>query len=75
MTNFDEQIKYVFRKSYETEHGTVPEGTEIILFRGLIYINGGMADDYSQGLITSIINNKKKCNEYLVRMQIIGNQL
>ena len=29
MEKFDEQIKYVFKKSYETEHGVIPEGTEI----------------------------------------------
>ena len=75
MENFDEQVKYVFKKAYNMEYGTIPEGTEIILFRGWVYINGGMADDYSQGLIMSIINNKNKRDEYLVRMKIIGNKV
>ena len=71
----NEQRKYVFKKAYVTESGTIPEGTEIILFRGLVHINGGMADQYSQGLIMSIVNDKKKYNEYLTRMQIIGNKV
>jgi hypothetical protein len=75
MENFDEQIKYVFKKAYTVDYGTIPEGTEIILMRGWVYINGGMADDYSRGLIMNIINNPKKRDEYLVRMKIIGNKI
>ena len=73
--NFDEQKKYVFKKAYVMEAGTIPEGTEIILFRGFVYINGGMADEYSQSLIMSIVNNKNKCKEYLTQMKIIGNKV
>lgn len=71
----DEQRKYVFKKAYSTNSGTIPEGTEIILFRGWVYINGGMADEYSKGLIMNIIQNQKKRDEYLVQMKIIGNSL
>lgn len=73
--NLNEQKKYVFKKAYVMDAGTIPEGTEIILFRGFVYINGGMADNYSQGLIMSIINNEKKRNEYLQQMKIIGNKV
>lgn len=75
MENFDEQIKYVFRKPYVIDSGTIPEGSEVILFRGWVYINGGMADEYSRGLIMSIVNNKQKRDEYLVRVKIIGNKV
>ena len=73
--NIDEQKKYVFRKAYTTENGTIPEGTEIILFRGWSYINGGLADNYSNGLIMSILNDPKKRKEYLVQMRIIPNKV
>ena len=73
--NLNKQKKYVFKKAYVMDAGTIPEGTEIILFRGFVYINGGMADNYSQGLIMSIINNEKKRNEYLQQMKIIGNKV
>lgn len=71
----EEQIKYVFKKAYTTDSGTIPEGTEIILFRGWTYINGGMADNYSNGLIMSIVNNSKKRDEYLVRLKLIANKV
>lgn len=71
----DEQRKYVFKKAYQTDAGVIPEGTEIILFRGWVYVNGGMADDYSRGLISSIIRDKKKRDEYLVQMKIIPNKV
>lgn len=73
--DLNEQRKYVFKKAYVMDAGTIPEGTEIILFRGFVYINGGMADEYSQGLIMSIVNNEKKRDEYLTRMKIIGNKI
>ena len=75
MTNFDEQVKYVFKRPYENEHGVIPEGTEIVLLRGFVYVNGGMGDEYSQGLIKSIVNNKQLRENYLTRMQIIGNKV
>jgi len=73
--DINEQRKYVFTKAYTTENGTIPEGTEIILFRGWSYINGGLADNYSNGLIMSILNDPKKRKEYLVQMQIIANKV
>ena len=72
---FDEQIKYVFKKAYVTNEGTIPEGTEIILLRGNVFINGGMADGYSRHLLLGIVNDKAKCGEYLMRMKIIGNKV
>lgn len=72
---FDEQIKYVFKKAYVTSEGTIPEGTEIILLRGNIFINGGLADLYSRHLLLGVIRDKAKCGEYLKRVQIIGNKV
>lgn len=67
-----EQKRYVFKKAYTIEAGTIPEGTEVMLFRDWVYINGNMADGYSNGLIKSIINNTRKCNEYLTSLPPIG---
>lgn len=33
--------KYVLIKPYECNYGTLPEGSEIIFFRGQFYLNGG----------------------------------
>ena len=73
--DINEQRKYVFKKAYETEHGTIPEGTEIILFRGWSYINGGLADQYSNTLIMNILKDARKRDEYLVQMQLIPNKV
>lgn len=33
--------KYVLIKPYECSYGTLPQGTEIICFRGQVWVNGG----------------------------------
>lgn len=73
--NINEQKRYVFKKAYTNNYGTIPEGTEVNLFRGFIYINGGMCDSYSEGLISHILSNEKLKNEYLQQMKIINNQI
>lgn len=73
--NINEQKRYVFKKPYSNEYGTIPEGTEVNLFRGFIYINGGMCDSYSKGLLSHILADEKLRNEYLQPMKIINNQV
>lgn len=34
--------KYVLLKPYTTNEGTVPQNSDIILFRGQVYVNGGI---------------------------------
>lgn len=33
--------KYVLIKPYECQYGTIPSGSEIICFRGQVWVNGG----------------------------------
>ena len=33
--------KYVLIKPYECQYGILPEGSEIIAFRGQVWVNGG----------------------------------
>jgi hypothetical protein len=33
--------KYVLIKPYECQYGTLPVGTEIVYFRGQMWVNGG----------------------------------
>lgn len=42
--------KYVLIKPYECSYGTLPQGTEIIFFRGMVYVNGGVIPSYYNGL-------------------------
>ena len=34
------QKKYIFIKEYQGQEGKIPQGTEIIIFRGFVYMNG-----------------------------------
>lgn len=68
--NFEDQIKYVFKKPYSVEAGTIPEGTEIIYWHGDVFVNGGMCDAYSRTLLLNLINNPEKSKEYLKKMYL-----
>ena len=37
-----EDIKYVFKKPYVTDHGVLHENSEIRVLRGSVYFDGGM---------------------------------
>lgn len=34
--------KFILLKPYVTNEGTIPEGSDIIIFRGQVYVNGGV---------------------------------
>lgn len=67
--------KYVFIKQFKTNEGVIPEGSEIIVFRGSIYMNGGMLHPAYNSMIMNIINNPKLRKEYLIEMDIIPNKI
>lgn len=69
-----EQKKYTFIKPYTvTELGTLPEGSDIILFRGLVYFNGGLCSNYYARVLTNLINDDKLRKEYLIETPPIVN--
>ena len=70
-----EQVKYVFIKEFKTQDGNIPQGTEIILFRGFVYMNGGMVHPAYNNILINIINNQKLHDEYLREVNIIHNKL
>ena len=68
---YDENIKYVFKKPYVTGQGTLRENSEIRLFRGGVYYDGGMVPGaYAQELI-NLIKDKNLREEYLKPMKLI----
>ena len=73
--DINEQQKYVFKMPYETSSGTIPEGTEIILFHGCVYVNGGLCTNYASGMFMHIINDETLREKYLVRIKIINNKI
>ena len=72
---FDENIKYVFKKPYVANQGTLREGSEIRIFRGGVYFDGGMVPGaYAQDLL-DIIRNDHLREEYLAVKKIIKNEV
>jgi hypothetical protein len=70
-----EQKKYIFKESYKTNEGTIPAGSEIILFRGFVYMNGGMIHLAYQKMIKNIINNTELKEKYLKEIPVIHNKI
>ena len=69
------QKKYVFIKDYVTSDGVIKEGSDLILFRGALYLNGGMIlPAYSSKLI-NLIENHNLFKEYLKEVEIIHNKI
>ena len=62
--------KYVLTKPYECQYGTLPIGTEIICFRGQVYVNGGPIPPSYNDMFMDIITN----NEYVKKIKIFKNQ-
>lgn len=67
--------KYVFIKPFKTNEGVIPEGSEIIIFRGNVYMNGGLLHPAYNNMIMNIINNPKLRKEYLREVEIIANKI
>lgn len=63
--------KYVLIKPFECQYGTLPEGTEIIGFRGQIYVNGGPVPS----TFNSIFLNLIKDAEYVRKVKLTKNQI
>lgn len=49
--------KYVLIKPYECNMGTLPEGSEIMFFRGQYYFNGGPVPPTFDDIMGSIIRD------------------
>lgn len=69
------QKKYIFVKEYQGQEGKIPQGTEIIIFRGFVYMNGGMVHPAYQRILLNIIANDELKNEYLREVRIINNKI
>lgn len=69
----DENVRYVFKKPYVTPHGTLQENSEIRFFRGGVYFDGGLVPGAYAAELMEIVNNKKLCDEYLVKQHLVKN--
>ncbi len=62
--------KYVLIKPYECSYGTLPEGSEIVYFRGQVWVNGGPVPPSFNGMFIELIKN----NEYVRKVKINKNE-
>jgi hypothetical protein len=69
------QRKFIFIKEYSGENGKIPQGTELIFFRGFLYMNGGMVHPAYQKILLNIIQNEDLKEEYLKEVRIINNKI
>ena len=67
--------KFIFKKRYECRFGTIPQGSELIEFRGAYYFNGGMVLPAYAGELDKIVKDPKLRNEYLVEVKVIPNKV
>jgi hypothetical protein len=69
------QKKYVFKIPFIADEGTIPEGSEIIVFRDVVYLNGGMIHPAYQEILRNIIDTPSLNEKYLKELQIISNKI
>ena len=62
--------KYVLIKPYEAGEGTLPEGSEIIYFRGQVWVNGGPVPSSYNKMFLDLIKNP----EYVRKVKINKNE-
>lgn len=62
--------KYVLIKPYECQYGTLASGTEIICFRGQVYVNGGPIPSSYNRIFLDLINKQ----EYVRKVKINKNE-
>lgn len=67
--------KYVFKRPFVVDEGTIPEGSEIILFRDVVYLNGGMVHPAYQEILKKIVDTPSLNIQYLKEMPIIKNKV
>lgn len=61
--------KYVLIKPYECSYGILPEGSEIIYFRGQVWVNGGPVPPSYNNMFIDLI----KRQEYVRKVEIQKN--
>jgi hypothetical protein len=57
--------EFVFIKDYTCSHGTIPQGTSLVRFRGFLYMNGGICMPAYTSILNHIIDDDKLHKEYL----------
>jgi len=75
MNDSNEMKKYIFKKAYSSESGTIAEGCDICKVHGCWFFNGGLVDGYYQNFFESLVRNPKLKAEYLQEEKLIYNKI
>ena len=62
--------KYVLIKPYECQYGTIPVGSEIICFRGQVWVNGGPIPPSYNSIFLNLVND----SSYVRKVKINKNE-
>ena len=68
----NEKVKYIFKKPYVTDHGTLFENSEIRFFRGSVYYDGGLVPGVYAKELADIVNTPALREEYLKVIPIVN---
>lgn len=69
------QKKYIFIKDFVTKDGTIKQGSDLILFRGFLYLNGGMLLPAYASSLHKLLEDRSLFSEYLKEVEIINNKI
>ena len=67
--------KYVLVKNYDCKYGTLKEGSEIIIFRGFVYFDGGLVTPAYENMLMDLIGNPEWVKEYTKKERILHNKI
>lgn len=70
-----EMRRFLFVKDYKENNLNIKEGTELRLFRGLVYLNGGMIVPAYQKLLMTLVQEEDNKPNYLLELDIIKDKV
>lgn len=70
-----EMRRFLFVKDYKENNLNIKEGTELRLFRGLVYLNGGMIVPAYQKLLMTLVQEEDNNPNYLLELDIIKDKV
>ena len=71
MADFNENVKYVFKTPYVTDHGVLHENSEIRILRGAVYFDGGMVPESYAKELLDIVESPVLREKYLKEVHLI----
>jgi hypothetical protein len=66
--------KYIFKKEFKSQFGVIPIGTEMTVFRDMLYVNGNICHFGYASTLMNIIENNELHKEYLRDVTIEKNE-